>query len=184
MYTGNNPIALRSMKMISDAMLELLKKKNIDEISIKELCLEADISRPTFYQMFDSKEEIVQYRMDEFFETYRQEIYRKNIAPNDLNSIVHIFFRIVYDNPEFREISIHNNFSNFLSETFTEFLEQIDELHFPQLSKEENEYLFAFISGAVTQVIRLWFDTNFKMSANQVANLTLNMIYGNFFNHS
>ena len=165
MYQGNNPVALRSIDMITDAMLELLKERNIDEISIKELCTKADISRPTFYQMFNSKEEIVQYRMEQFFELYRQQIFKKNVAPNDLSNIVHIFFEIVGSNPEFREVSAHNNFSNYLSEAFIGFLKQIDELHFPQLSNEENDYLFAFISGAVTQVIRLWFNTNFKMPA-------------------
>ena len=184
MYNGTNPVALRSIDMISDAMLELLQEKNIDEISIKELCLTADVSRPTFYQMFDSKEEIVLYRMREFFATYRREILEKQIAPTDLSSVVHIFFQVVAINPAFRNVVRHNDFSNLLSQAFMEFLGQIEELRFRQLSDEENNYLYAFVSGAVTQVIQNWFKTNYQLPADQVADLTLNMIYGTFFDHS
>ena len=49
-----NPIALRSKAKLADALGELLKEKRFDAITITELCARAKLSRPAFYQNFDS----------------------------------------------------------------------------------------------------------------------------------
>ena len=39
----------RTKKLLTDAFLELLSSKKLNEITIKELCDKADINRGTFY---------------------------------------------------------------------------------------------------------------------------------------
>ena len=39
-------------KMIEDALVNLLKTNNLDEITVKELCFEAKVNRSTFYNNF------------------------------------------------------------------------------------------------------------------------------------
>ncbi|MED9903017.1 MAG: TetR/AcrR family transcriptional regulator [Lachnospiraceae bacterium] len=59
MYCGTNKIALSSQKQIMDALLSLLSEKNYAEISVSELCRKAQVSRQTFYSLYESKENII-----------------------------------------------------------------------------------------------------------------------------
>ena len=70
MYSGNNPSALRSMEWLRQALLQLLDEKKYSQLTIKEICRRADLSRQTFYQIFDSKDEIMQYHFSILFQEF------------------------------------------------------------------------------------------------------------------
>ena len=59
MYCGKNKTAIASQLQITNAMDRLLEKASFCDISISALCKEADVSRQTFYSLFDSKEDVV-----------------------------------------------------------------------------------------------------------------------------
>ena len=61
MYTGSNPAALRSREYIVQTFLKLSEKTPISELSIKQLMDESGLSRQTFYQIFEPKEEVLEY---------------------------------------------------------------------------------------------------------------------------
>ena len=61
MYNGNNKTALNSQKRIVEAMLEMVENESYDNITIKDICKRANISRQRFYYLFESKDEIVMY---------------------------------------------------------------------------------------------------------------------------
>ncbi len=42
-------------RMLKDALIELLKKKDIYHVSIRELCEAADVNRTTFYKYYGSQ---------------------------------------------------------------------------------------------------------------------------------
>ena len=42
----------RTKKAIKEALIEVLKKKNVENVTIKELADKADITRATFYQYY------------------------------------------------------------------------------------------------------------------------------------
>lgn len=68
MYTGNNQIAIRSQEWIREALFILLTKDHLKKISITDICNKAGISRQTFYNLFDNKEEIIiNYFSNKFF---------------------------------------------------------------------------------------------------------------------
>ena len=49
------------LNQITEAMVELLKEKEMSNISISELCDKAQIGRTSFYRNFESKEAIVEF---------------------------------------------------------------------------------------------------------------------------
>ena len=65
MYCGSNKTALSSQKQISQAMLSLLHTKSYSDISVCEICKEAQISRQTFYSLFRSKENVICYELEQ-----------------------------------------------------------------------------------------------------------------------
>lgn len=181
MYKGNNPTAIRSKEWILDAFYELLKTTNYENITVKEICKKADLSRQTFYQLFDSKEELITLKCEEFFEGYKHEIERRNVLPQDLEQIVHIFYEYVKEKEAFIRILIDNKFSYVISDKWNDFLQRIEQLRFSELTNVENQYLFYFISGAISQVLLKWFQNDMDLSIDEISRLTLNLIYGKFF---
>lgn len=64
MYKGNNQIALRSQEWLYKALFILLKQKPFEKITITDICNKAGVSRQTFYQLFDNKEEIIKFYLE------------------------------------------------------------------------------------------------------------------------
>lgn len=60
---------------IEQTLLDLMQKKQYDEISVSEICEDADIPRKTFYRYFDGKEGVKQAILSHTmtdFEEYKQ----------------------------------------------------------------------------------------------------------------
>ena len=65
MYCGCNEKALGSQRAIACSLLRLMEEEPYADISISALCLEAGVSRPTFYSLFGSKDDVVAYILRE-----------------------------------------------------------------------------------------------------------------------
>lgn len=65
MYCGCNEKALSSQRSIACALLALMDSAPYAEISITALCRAAGVSRPTFYSLFGSKDDVVAYILRE-----------------------------------------------------------------------------------------------------------------------
>ena len=65
MYCGCNEKALSSRHAIVCALLELMEQLPYGDISISALCRAAGVSRPTFYSIFGSKDDVVAYILRE-----------------------------------------------------------------------------------------------------------------------
>lgn len=58
---------------IADALLELLKKKSLDKITIDELVRKADVGRATYFRYFKSKKEVISFRLMTLWDEFRQQ---------------------------------------------------------------------------------------------------------------
>ena len=63
MYCGNNKTALSSQRQITDALLALLEEMPYGEISVSAICKRADVSRQTFYSLFQSKDNVITFSL-------------------------------------------------------------------------------------------------------------------------
>ena len=63
MYCGNNKTALTSQRQIAEALLRLLEEQPYGGISVSAICKQADVSRQTFYSLFQSKENVITFAL-------------------------------------------------------------------------------------------------------------------------
>lgn len=179
MYSGNNPSALRSMEWLRNALLQLLKEKQYSQITIKEICKRADLSRQTFYQMFDSKDEVMQYHFSILFQEFTKECDSfQNIT---VLQIAYHFFQFFYNHRDFIEIIISNNLTFLLEQQFEVYLRKID--LFCMINDHElyPDYTTAYIAGALTQSLIHWFEQSFNLSIPELSKLTESNITGQPF---
>ena len=63
MYCGNNKMALASQRQIADALLSMLEEMSYGDISVSAICKRADVSRQTFYSLFQSKDNVITFTL-------------------------------------------------------------------------------------------------------------------------
>lgn len=179
MYSGNNPSALRSMEWLRNALLQLLREKQYSQITIKEICKRADLSRQTFYQMFDSKDEVMQYQFSILFQEFTKECDSfQNIT---VSQITYHFFQFFYKHRDFVEVIISNNLTFLLEHQFEVYLRKIE--FFCRINDSEMypDYTTAYIAGALTQTLIHWFEQSFNLGIEDLSKLTESIITGQPF---
>ena len=96
MYKETNKTALKSQKRILEALFELMEQEEYNNITVKNICKKADISRQTFYYLFESKDEIVIYYLNIFFEELEQYINDSQII--SLYDLIYNYFYAIDNN--------------------------------------------------------------------------------------
>lgn len=178
MYTGNNPSALRSMEWIRNALLHLLEQKRYDRITIKEICQQADLSRQTFYQMFASKEEVIEYHFSILFHEFEKEC--NSFQNNTILYIAQHFFSFFYTHRNFVQILIDNHLTFLLEQQFETYLQAISLFRSINDKEPHGDYTTAYTAGALTQVLIHWFTHSFDLSIEELSKLVAETITGKY----
>lgn len=85
MTDSKNPSAVRSKTLICDALLRLMEQHPYEEITVKQIALEAKLVRKTFYRNFDSKEDVLESIFDTIVNEYKTHLVMlKNTLPIDM----------------------------------------------------------------------------------------------------
>ena len=103
-------------RMLKDALIELLKKKDIYHVSIRELCDSADVNRTTFYKYYGSQFDLLADMENDLLELISKAIEKNEANPE---KIVAAACRYLEDNLEFARLIINNNVDpNFANRLF------------------------------------------------------------------
>ena len=77
-------------KQITKALISLLNKKKITDISISELCDKAQVGRASFYRNYDSKEEVLQRHTEALIDGWAEDIDK------DPSANIYMFFQSLF----------------------------------------------------------------------------------------
>ena len=94
MLNSINPSAIRSQQEIKKALIELMRKYQYKDITVKQIILESELSRKTFYRNYNSKDDVlislVKKSLDDYF----------SIVNNEDVDILNTIFSFVDKNKE------------------------------------------------------------------------------------
>ena len=93
-------------RMLADAMIELMGKKPINRISIKEICELADVNRSTFYAYYTDIFMLLTSIENEFISKLPS-IYANSIE--ELNSELEIFLEYLYTSRTTLQVLLRNS---------------------------------------------------------------------------
>jgi len=176
MMNKNNHIQVHmSQEAMAAALLSLLKKENYSEITITQICQEANIARQTFYRHFSYKSDVLNYyfssRFLDFTEKYPD---TENFAEN-LSNLFSEF-------PISQDVLIllkKQNIFYMLEESMVEILEySYRKYKFKTLlgMHEYNSYLKSFIISTIISVLSCWIDDSFKQSTKELADIATKLL--------
>ncbi len=172
MYTVNENLqALRSQHTITDALLTLMKLYPYQEITITQICQEGKVVRQTYYRNFESKNDILEFLLDNMFQQYLTNFYYKDAdSYNQLKD----FFEFMLSNKEFLTLIEKNDLFFMINKAITVNISRF--LNLPQLTtikeQELETYVLGFIASTICSILSLWAVNGFMESPDLLANMT------------
>ena len=168
MNESTNPSAIRSQKQITEALLRLMEDIPYSEISVKQIILETDLVRKTFYRNFTSKEDVLNAYINMKINEYVD-------ALMDQTDPLSVIFEFCEKNRSLLLLLHKNNLMHLLLIRLNEVIPQISKTTdrtrnpFMKLIGDlEPDYIIAFNTGAVWNVITKWMDRGMKESPEEI----------------
>lgn len=169
MNNTKNPNAVRSKNMITDALLKLMEKYPYKEITVKQIVLETDLVRKTFYRNFSSKDDVLN--------SYIVSIISEYI--NNISNTEEKVFKVIFDfcnkYKDFLLMLDKNKMLYLLSLNLNKYIplvyEKICVTKNPfakSFDGLEPKYPIAFNIGAVCGVIEKWIEDGMTDSFEEI----------------
>ena len=115
-HIKEDPRSQKTAKTLGMAMFQILRTKDLGEISVSDLYRETGVARSTFYRLFDTPEDVLYYLCAQFVEKASKEFEGRVFSDIRELSIASIDLSIRHH--ELLEILIRNHRQDLLSELF------------------------------------------------------------------
>ena len=153
--------AIRSKKMINDALADLLTEKPLDKITVTDVVNRADINRGTFYAHYRDIPDVVDHLIQQTFSAIRDAVTAQGGTVADIGYALLKTIQDILeeDLPFFRKI-LSSNVSSVMQEQLVAvvldfMLEHKDEFYTG--NQEEYEIAIRFCAGGLSNLYRDWF---------------------------
>jgi AcrR family transcriptional regulator len=169
--------AQRSRKWLQDALAQLMKEKPFREIQITEIADRAQVSRPTFYLHYRSKEELLLSQVDVVFAEFLNELSATIAAGNyDRQKYSILIFQYWERNAEtlrmVMQAGLHEEFRERLRKYFLLAIKQLSaRTEKPKADEQTLEFIVDFESGGAYQLLTQWIARGMPYSARQMGTL-------------
>src|SRR5882672_7903425 len=81
----------RTQRSLSEALVDLIKEKRFDEITVQEVIDRADVGRSTFYSHFRDKEDLFQKDWERFLDSFAQRIVWEKAGTESFVPVIYLF---------------------------------------------------------------------------------------------
>lgn len=180
---------VRYTKMaLKESFIRLLTKKDISQITIKEICEKADINRATFYAHYNDQYDLLRKIENELFDNVASYLsgYKKAvIAPWESDwhktvDMVEKIFDYVRENALLCRLLLNDrgdlNFQKrIMMLVYDEIIENL--IKEGGITKEEAEYVYAFAITGCVGAIQKWFDNGMSDSSRFMSELLVRSFY-------
>jgi len=171
----------KTKKALRESLVELLMKKSIQNITVRELTDKADVHRSTFYANFKDIYDL--YNQTEDFVI--QEISEMLSAEHDLDArtFFGVLLQYIIDNKQVCRLILTGNingvFINRISVLFKDLcIECWKKEHNLKCSDKELDYYAQFFLSGSMGVIGEWVMSSFECSLEEIMILLANIDYG------
>lgn len=169
MNQSNNPSAVRSRKEITGALLKLMEDQPYREISVKQIILETDLVRRTFYRNYESKDDVLDSIITDKILEYAEELALTPGSPLD------VIFRFCEKNKDFLLLLHKNDLLyllllklNIMIPNLQQVIDRNNNPFAMIIGELEPDYIIAFNVGAVWNVIFKWVERGMTDSADEI----------------
>ena len=180
MYQGNNVTAIQSQAWLGESLTRLMEGQSYQNITIGAICKQADLSRQTFYNVFDSKEEVLRFSLRRGYEKQVGRFAsRQSITAEE---IVDAFAAVVRENETLLRLMVENGLTGILTDEITACVA----LFVGRFVKGEQQdellpYAEALLCGALGHLLVYWFRQEQPISIEWLTKVISDLLEGKLF---
>ena len=148
-----------------------MKQFSYDQITVKHIVLEAQISRKTFYRNFDSKEDVLTFCISTLLKDYTDQL--QDLGKYSFSQLLNIIFPFCKSNKEFLLLLRDNNLLPLLLTILNKhILTEHDKLKKnSSLSGKYAPYIIYFNVGGIWNVMVKWLENDMHDSEEIIKNM-------------
>lgn len=180
MYQGNNATAIQSQQWLGESLTRLMARQSYAAITIGAICKKADLSRQTFYNVFDSKEEVLRFCLRSHYQ--RQLLRFQDQQAITVQEVVDAFTAVVQENRTLLGLMVENGLTGILADEITQCI-SLFAARFVKPEKQDAmlPYSEALLSGALGHLLVHWFRQEQPISIQQLTGLISEFLEGKLF---
>ncbi|MBQ3383721.1 MAG: TetR/AcrR family transcriptional regulator [Anaerotignum sp.] len=148
---------------LTDALLELLKNKKLNEITVSELCDKAQLSRLSFYRNYSSFEDIIRQHLSIITDGFLNST-SANYRTTPRDQFITLLFEHMYNIKDLVSLLIDNDLSYLLKEEF-------DSAFTRSVGIYDDPYRCYVASGAYFNLFYYWFINGCKETPAEVSQM-------------
>ncbi len=158
-----------SKELIFEAYMQLLKEKKEEDITLTEIAETAGVGRMTIYRHFKEKEDILLYKVQQYYEVARLQLQDKKLS---LLELMEFRYELIYKSPNIE----HFYKTNKLQALFDAFRTIYSSDIMTVLPSSIDAYTAAFIISGMDSITNLWIQNGRVEPPKQMAQLTAQII--------
>jgi AcrR family transcriptional regulator len=166
--------------VLRESLMDLMKTKAISDISIKEICAAADISRSTFYAHYKDQYDLLKKIEEETLATVNTILNKYDYADNKRGTLqmVEEVLQYIADNNKSIQVLLSENGDINFQKTLIYAMYQRNVMKFltDKIPDEETrQYYFMFVEIGSIGLIYHWIKNNMNKSVSELAKLMVNI---------
>lgn len=159
-------------RVLRSSILELLKLKSIDKVTVKEICDTAGLNRGTFYLHYDSPAGLLKDVENQFISDNMKYFDSYWNAQREI-SFMDQLFECISKNRDICRILMSSNADPQFLRSMTALVRgsttQEWAKEFPDLDQQHLDFVFEFTIAGSTAIISKWLDGSIDLSAKQLS---------------
>ena len=158
-------------------MTESMSEKTYNEVSVRDICKKADLSRQTFYNLFNSKEEVLRFSLRINYEKlFREQAKTESIT---IEAAVKDFANEMQLDAVLLTLMIDNGLESIIADEIARCVELFANHFAGQFGSEKLlTYEEAFISGALSRVLVHWFKDENRIGTDDLTAVIVGICSG------
>lgn len=167
---------LMTQKLLKESLIEIMKRKPLNSITIVEVCERAGINRSTFYHHYSSTYDLYMDLIEDIKGEFALMVRRAAESDGEEARLLILFeniFQYAEDNRDLFLVLLSDKSSVKMGEEFCDFCGKLFEKMY---SGEIAIYCGQFIAAGMSSVIWMWLRKENRRSAHDVALLTYRVV--------
>lgn len=174
MNKNDNRRVVMTKRIIKDVFIEMLEKKSIQKIYVRELCVKADINRSTFYKYYESQYDLLaEIENDLLIEI--EEKCKDTDNTKGLNNILQYISR----NKKTYKVIFNANIDPMFPKKLLNLPIITEIMNNKLVNKNENKYKKIYILEGGYHVILKWLNNDCRESPEEITRLVMKYINQN-----
>lgn len=161
-----------SKMVIKESLIKLLQEKDIHNITVTDICKEADINRGTFYNYYSDPFDLLQSIENELFDKIVEYLNKDYLKENRITVLTKVF-ELAKENEALCKILLLNQSDSKILNRILYLVTCNDllfmETNIKEIDKNYLNYIMKFIITGCIGIIQSWLENGLKESPIEMA---------------